>query len=44
MNLAIASIRTSMDIELYQTSREDVRMYTDMLLDEPKRYANVMRF
>ena len=40
----IASICTRIDLELYETTREDVDIYSDMLIAEPKRFANGVRF
>jgi hypothetical protein len=42
--MMIASICTRMDLELYETTSEDVDFYSDMLIPEPKRYANGVRF
>ena len=40
----IAAIYARFDLELYETTREDVDIYSDMLIAEPKRYANGVRF
>lgn len=39
-----ASICTRMDLELYETTSEDVDIYSDMFIAEPKRYENGVRF
>lgn len=39
-----ASICTTVNLELYETTRNDVDIYSDMLIAEPKRYANGVRF
>lgn len=40
----LASLITRVNLELYETTREDVDIYSDMLIAEPKRYANGVRF
>ena len=40
----LPSLLTRMDFELYETTSEDVDIYSDMLIAEPKRYANGVRF
>ncbi len=40
----MASICTRFTLEVYETTREDVDIYSDMLIAEPKRYANGVRF
>lgn len=42
--MMIASVSTRVDLELYETTREDVDIYSDMLIAEPKNYANGVRF
>jgi hypothetical protein len=42
--MMIASICTRVNLELYKTTREDVDIYSDMLIAEPKNYANGVRF
>lgn len=42
--MMIASICTRIKLELYETTREDVDIYSDMLIAEPQRYANGVRF
>ncbi len=42
--MMIASICTRVELELYETTRDDVDIYSDMLIAEPKRYANGVRF
>lgn len=42
--MMIASICVRFDLELYETTREDVDIYSDLLIPEPKRYANGVRF
>ncbi len=42
--MMIASICTRVNLELYETTSEDVDIYSDMLIAEPKRYANGVRF
>lgn len=42
--MMMASICTRMNLELYHTTREDVDIYSDMLIAEPKRYAEGVRF
>jgi hypothetical protein len=42
--MMIASICTRFNLELYETTSEDVDIYSDMLIAEPKRYANGVRF
>lgn len=44
MYMMIASICVRFDLELYETTREDVDIYSDLLIPEPKRYANGVRF
>ncbi|KAF7512989.1 hypothetical protein GJ744_011255 [Endocarpon pusillum] len=44
MYLMLASVCTRFKLELYETTREDVDIYSDMLIAEPKRYANGVRF
>jgi len=39
-----AAMCTRFDLEVYETTREDVDIYSDMLIAEPKRYANGVRF
>ena len=40
----MASICTRVTLEVYKTTREDVDIYSDMLIAEPKRYVNGVRF
>jgi hypothetical protein len=40
----LASICTRVNLELFETTREDVDIYSDMLIAEPKRYVNGVRF
>ena len=40
----LASICTRLTLELYETTRDDVDIYSDMLIAEPKRYVNGVRF
>lgn len=42
--IMMASICTRVTLEVYETTREDVDIYSDMLIAEPKRYANGVRF
>ena len=42
--MMLASVCTRVKLELYETTREDVDIYSDMLIAEPKRYANGVRF
>ena len=42
--MMIASICTRVNLELYETTREDVDIYSDMLIAEPRRYAYGVRF
>ncbi|CAF9907147.1 MAG: hypothetical protein HETSPECPRED_007051 [Heterodermia speciosa] len=42
--IMLASLITRLDLELYETTREDVDIYSDMLIAEPKRYADGVRF
>ena len=44
MYIMIALVCTRVDLELYETTREDVDIYSDMLIAEPKRYENGVRF
>jgi hypothetical protein len=44
MYLMMASVCTRVDMELYETTRDDVDIYSDMLIAEPKSYANGVRF
>lgn len=39
-----AALLSRMQLEVYETTREDVDIYSDMLIAEPKRYANGVRF
>ena len=40
----LSSLCTRLDLEIYETTREDVDIYSDMLIAEPKRYVNGVRF
>ena len=40
----LASLITRVNLELYETTKEDVEIHSDMLIAEPKRYANGVRF
>ena len=40
----LASIINRVKLELYETTSEDVDIYSDMLIAEPKRYVNGVRF
>lgn len=40
----LAAICTRFNLELYETTRDDVDIYSDMLIPEPKRYVNGVRF
>ena len=40
----LASICTRLKLELFETTRDDVDTYSDMLIAEPKRYVNGVRF
>jgi len=42
--MMMASICTRVNLELYETTRDDVDIYSDMLIAEPKRYVNGVRF
>ena len=42
--MMLASICTRVKLELYETTSEDVDIYSDMLIAEPKRYVNGVRF
>ena len=42
--MMMAAMSTRFDLELYETTSEDVDIYSDMLIAEPKRYANGVRF
>lgn len=42
--MMLALVCTRMNLEVYETTREDVDIYSDMLTAEPKRYANGVRF
>ena len=42
--MMMASIITKVKLELYETTSEDVDIYSDMLIAEPKRYVNGVRF
>ncbi|KAL8727597.1 MAG: hypothetical protein Q9166_005947 [cf. Caloplaca sp. 2 TL-2023] len=39
-----AQMVSRFELELYKTTREDVDIYSDMLIAEPKRYKNGVRF
>ena len=40
----LASIYTRLGLEPYETTRDDVDIYSDMLITEPKRYVDGVRF
>lgn len=40
----IATMINRVTLEVYETTREDVDIYSDMLIAEPKKYANGVRF
>ena len=40
----ISSLVTRMSLEPFETTREDVDTYSDMLIAEPKRYEHGVRF
>jgi len=42
--MMLASICTRVNLELYETTRENVDIYSDMLIAEPKRYVDGVRF
>ena len=42
--MMLASLCTRVTLELYETTKEDVDIYSDMLIAEPKRYVNGVRF
>ena len=42
--IMIASVCSRFTLEVYETTREDVDIHSDMLIAEPKRYANGVRF
>lgn len=42
--MMMASICTRVQLEVYETTREDVDIYSDMLIAEPKRFVNGVRF
>lgn len=42
--MMLASLCTRFKLELYETTREDVDIYSDMIIAEPKRYAKGVRF
>ncbi|KAG7006351.1 hypothetical protein G7Y79_00015g039410 [Physcia stellaris] len=42
--IMIAAMVNRITLELYETTREDVDIYSDMLIAEPKRYVNGVRF
>ena len=42
--MTIASVCTRLDLELFETTREDVDIYSDMLVAEPKNYTNSIKF
>ena len=42
--MMLASICTRVNLKLYETTSEDVDIYSDMLIAEPKRYVYGVRF
>ena len=40
----IAAMINRLTLEVFETTREDVDIYSDMLIAEPKRYVNGVRF
>lgn len=42
--IMLAALVTRLKLRVYETTREDVDIYSDMLIAEPKRYMNGVRF
>ena len=42
--IMISQVCSRFELEVFETTREDVDIYSDMLIAEPKRYANGVRF